>query len=121
MADELQIDLGLKYKSDRMVEAVTRAIVAYIASASGGHYASGVLSVATSATAIPMGSVATGGFAIFKNLDATNYVTIRAGSGGADVVKLKTGESALFRLATNTPYAIANSAAVNLEYLIVED
>jgi hypothetical protein len=38
-----------------------------------------------------------------------------------NVVKLKAGEEALFRLAQTTPQAQADTAAVRIEYIIIED
>lgn len=121
MADELTVDLKLSYRGATMSSAVTRQVVQALLSASGGHYQSGILTVTTSAIAIPLGSVTTAGYGYFKNLDDTNFIKIRAGSGGTDVVKIKPLESAVFRLASNSPYAIADTASCNLEYMIVED
>jgi hypothetical protein len=57
-----------------------------------------------------------------RNMDVTNFVKIRAGSGLTDLIKLKPGEFALFRLMTGiTPYAIADTAACDIEFCIIED
>lgn len=62
------------------------------------------------------------GYCHMKNLDATNFVQIRPATGVADMCKLKAGESCLFRWMTGiTPYMIANTAAVDVEILIIED
>jgi hypothetical protein len=74
-------------------------------------------------TALNLGSVGvlgTPGFAVFQNLDLVNYIEI-----GIDVaasfhafMKLKPGEQGLLRLGTAAPYALANSAPVDLFYVI---
>lgn len=90
----------------------------------GGEVSSGIASVSNSAhEAIPVTDIGTAGVAFFRNLDATNYVEIGIDDGGSFVamLKLKAGECALVRLGTNAPYAKANTAAVRLEYAIVED
>ncbi|MCE9553417.1 MAG: hypothetical protein K8T91_08590, partial [Planctomycetes bacterium] len=53
---------------------------------------------------IPIGDVATAGWAFFRNLDTTNFVTIGVEVAAAfyPLVKLKAGEPAMFRLGTNT-------------------
>ncbi len=92
----------------------------------GSHYASGAMNIPTTAggTAIPLGSVATNGTACFKNLDATNYVEIGVQVTGTfyPLIRLKPGEPAYLRISPSAvPYALANTAAVALEYLIYED
>lgn len=87
----------------------------------GTDYVRATQTIGTSAEALAIGDIGTCGLIAIKNKDATNYVTIRAGSGGTDLVKLKPGECFPFRLATNTPYAIANTAPVEIEYLLLED
>ncbi len=68
-----------------------------------------------------VGDVASGGYFIAINRDATNYVKLRAGSGLTDLVRLKPGDFCLFRLDNAaTLYAIADTAAVELEYGIVD-
>lgn len=84
-----------------------------------------VMTIATSATALNLGDIvsvdsSTPGWILIFNMDATNYVTFRNGSGGADLIKILPGEFALFRLATATPFALANTAAVQIQYLVIE-
>lgn len=73
--------------------------------------------------ALPMGDVVTAGWAFFQNLGPTNFVLIGIDIAGAfhQFAKLKAGEAGLIRLGTNAPYAKADTAAVNLLYLILAD
>lgn len=65
--------------------------------------------------------VTAGGYAWFRNLDATNYVEIGVEVSAAfyPLVKLKAGEVAVLRLATATIFAKANTAAVNLQSCVL--
>jgi hypothetical protein len=82
-----------------------------------------IQSVPTTAggTAMPMGSVTTPGWALFKNLDVTNYVELLSAVSGTTFARLKAGEVALLRLppGMTAPAALANTAAVLLQYLIL--
>lgn len=123
MADELKISLKMDFaKSNRQVSTSDMGAIGLEFDVSGTEYVRLTQSIGTSAEAIDLGQdIGTAGYMFVKNRDATNYVTIRMGSSGADVIKLKAGEVALFRLAASTPYAIADTAACVIEYIIVED
>jgi hypothetical protein len=73
--------------------------------------------------ALDKGSVVTPGFAVFQNLDATNYIEIGIDVGAAfhAFMKLKPGEQGMARLGTTAPYALANTAPVSLFYIIYAD
>lgn len=78
--------------------------------------------IGTSEEALILGDVAAGGFLIIVNRDATNFVELRSGTSATDFVRLKPGEPALFRLSPDAtaPYAIADTAACEVEYILVE-
>jgi hypothetical protein len=75
------------------------------------------------AQALDLGSVTTPGFAVFQNLDSTNFVDFGAYVGGTfyPFLRLKAGESGMLRLSTNPPYALADTAAVSVFYVIYAD
>lgn len=120
MADELTVIGGWQYaKND-----VSRNVTAHSEDhdVTGNEYIDHVQSIGTSAEAVTLGDVATYGFAVFKNLDATNYVEIGITDGAGDIhafVKLMAGEEAQVWLAA-APYAKANTAACLLNYTIFE-
>lgn len=119
MANEITLSIALSFlKGGRKAEMLS---LGQLLTMTGTDYVLGTQTIGTSAEAIAKNDIGTCGLIGIKNLDATNYVTIRDGSGGADVVKVKPGEVQVFRLATNSPYAIANSAPVEIEYLLIED
>lgn len=121
MANELTITASLSFfKSTVMNQAISEAVSGLLFNVSGSYYIQGQLSVATSATVIPLGTVTAPHWSYFKNIDSTNFLRLMNGSGGAKVVKLKAGECAFFPWDDGaTPYAIADSAACVLEYLII--
>lgn len=79
-------------------------------------------SIATTATAINLGGITTGGFIFGINRDSTNYLELRSGLTGTDLVKCKAGEPFFFRISGDTaaPYAIANTSACELEYVLID-
>ena len=81
-----------------------------------------VQNIGTSDEALALGDVATPGFAVFKNLDDTNFVEIGVGTGPfVPFLKLKPGEQCMCRLGTTAPRAQADTAAVDLFYIIYSD
>lgn len=88
----------------------------------GNAYTSIIQNIGTSEEQLDFGDIATPGYVLFRNLDSTNYVELRAGTGVADMVRLDAGEVCLFRFAADctAPYAIANTAAVDLEMTLLE-
>lgn len=94
-------------------------------STTGDHYQTSVFSVPTTAggTAIPLGGVVdAGGWAWFQNNDPTNYVDILTAVSGTAFLRLMPGEAMVMRLnpGITAPAALAHTAAVELEYLILD-
>lgn len=82
------------------------------------------IGTAAAGVALDLGSVATPGVAVFVNLDSTNYVEVGENVGGTfyPFVKLLFGEQwGPMRLGLAAPYARANTAAVDLFYIIYND
>lgn len=89
---------------------------------------SGVQNIPTTAggTAFAFGAgVTTLGWAWFVNLDAANFVQIGVQTAGptfTPLIKLKAGEWGMFRLNPGTTvYALANTAAVDVEFGVLDD
>jgi hypothetical protein len=85
------------------------------------------LSIATTATVIPLGSIATPRWAFFWNLDPTNYVSIFNGSMGTEFIRLLPasaggntfGDPCVLPLGPSVvPYAQANTSACLIAYFI---
>lgn len=120
MADEICLTCSLTvYKSSIMAHAQSDAFVADLHDMSGSNFISGTISVGITAEAIPMGDVTAPHWAWFHNKDSTNFIKIRNGSSGADVIKLLAGERcAVPLLDSGTYYAIADTAACIMYYRI---
>ena len=59
---------------------------------------------------------------MFINRDASNYVSLMDGASGVAITRLKPGELQTIRFeSTFSLSAQANIAAVDIEYLIIED
>jgi hypothetical protein len=69
--------------------------------------------------AILMGDCAAGGYCYIQNMDATNFVSLRAATGETDLIKLLAGEWCLFRLhaGATAPFAIADTGNCNVRIL----
>ena len=89
---------------------------------SGSRRAGQTQNIGTTKEVLITGDLATAGYGVFKNLDATNYVELGVVAAGTfyPLVKLLPGDVALFPLTTLSVYAQANTAAVDLDYAIVE-
>lgn len=88
---------------------------------SGDAFSHEVQSVGTTEEALAQGAeLGTPGYMFIKNMDATNYVEIGSTTGVYDI-KLKAGEFCIYRHNSATVYAKANTAAVLVEYFLVED
>jgi len=123
MANEISLSTNFSVRKDFL--ATNRSTSrSFNLNAASPAKAAGIASIGTSAhEALPMGDVSTAGWARFENLDATNYVQVGVDSSGTFIpfLKLKPGEFHICRLATNAPYAKANTAAVKLDYEIYDD
>jgi len=117
----LTITATVAYEDSEGTEHPAFGVIADTADIATKKFVSGKISVGTSEEAIPLGEVTSLGWAVFKNLDTTNYVELRSASGAAnDIIKLKAGEGCAFRFGSDVtaPYLIANTAACQVEYKI---
>lgn len=122
MSSEITVTASLSYTKSAVTEsAVARSVSNLSFNQTGSGYQQGTLSIATSATVIPLGGITAPHWAYFLNMDTTNFIKIRNGASGADLIKLRAGECAFVPLLdTATPYAIADTATCLLEYLLIQ-
>jgi hypothetical protein len=123
MSNEVTVNASLNVRKVNLIQTRS-ANGAFDLNAASPAVAAGTKSIGFAAhEAIALGSVATPGWAYFKNVDATNYIQLGTDSSGAFIAfaKLKPGEFCILRLATAAPYAKANTAAVKLTYEIYDD
>jgi len=123
VANEIQLSISFGYTNPALLsQPVGRGASGYLADSLLGVGPAGPqgLTVQTTATVVPLGSVTEPYYAWFCNLDDTNYVQLQNGAAGAVFARLQPGDCALVPLDPGcVPYAVANTAAVQLEYLIV--
>lgn len=123
MADELTINWRATFtKSGTDITFPDPAKREFKVTITGTRFILNRQSIGTSAEAIVLGEVVTGGYFFAVNRDATNFVEIRPGAGLTDTIRLQAGEGCMFRISPDAaaPQAIADTDAVELEYLLVE-
>jgi len=119
MADELKLRFGADFAKGSAVasmESQTQSVTV-----AGTRYIHTVQTIDTSAEAMTQGDVGTPGYILAHNLDATNYVEIGYDDTGfKPLIRLNAGERACFRSTQAAPQAQANTAAVELEFIMFE-
>jgi len=119
MASELTINFSLSYaKGESKINVPSKSMLVDVASQ---VRAANTQIIGTTHEALQMLDISSAGSAYFLNTDATNYVDIgvEVSSAFYGLIRLMPGQFAYCPcLATNSPYAKANTAAINLEYII---
>lgn len=129
MANELTVQWSMAFKKAGVTYTEAASLANTVGESfgplevtiAGTTYVSNVLSVATTETLVPFGGLSAPHWAFFWNLDDTNYLQIRPGSGLTALCRLYPGEGSPIPLdnAITALYAIANIAACPLRYLIL--
>lgn len=119
MANEVTVNLTLAY--DDGTTTVSSSLVDLQVSPTTLKVVKLIQAIGTTEEALQLGEVTSLGLALIKNLDSTNFVELRTGTGATKFVKLLAGEACLFRFGSGVtaPYAIADTASVNVEILII--
>lgn len=121
MANELKVSQSLEYAKGRAL-LTAKIYNEFDVDVAATLKLSNVQAIGTSEEAIELAGVSPAGAVMwFHNLDATNFIEIRLGTGaGNDMIKLLPGESWPIRAGSDVtaPYAIADTAACDLEYAI---
>lgn len=119
MAQEITVNLSLAAtKGSLVIPGQSKTMQIDMA---GSRYDAGVQDIGTSVEQVVIKSdMASAGWALFTNLDATNFVQIGPNNGSPYMLRLKAGESAPVRLDNLTLYAKADTATIKLGYLILE-
>lgn len=121
MTEELEVRLELSFSKSGVKIGTGKQTG--ILDVSGDYAIHNVQAIGfAAAEALSVGEITTAGYAWFHNIDSTNYVEIGYDdSGFKNLIKLKAGEQAIVRLGQDAPYAQADTASVDLEYVIIED
>lgn len=120
MSNEITLNASLAYADSESADELLR-IVDKLANISTKKYVKAKQSIGTSEEAIGLGEVTSLGWALFVNRDSTNFISLKTATGGTIFAKLLAGEFAMFRFGSGVtaPYAIADTAACQMEYLIL--
>lgn len=125
MANEITINASLEFEDD--FQTLSDEIVDRIVSPSVKKPFKTRQTIGTSEEAINLGEISSLGYAMFRNLDPTNYVELRVSSGGAKFARLDPdtdsngkGGVALLRLGSGAqvPYAIADTGPCDISVTI---
>ena len=119
MADEATVTTSLQFVKGSVSTKLSDSASTF--DVAGTRYIRNVQNVGTSEEALDMGDITDPGWSYFKNIDATNYVEIRAATGDTAFIRLKPGEHQCFRMVATAPFVIANTSAIDLLYMIVQD
>lgn len=130
MANEITIDLTVSLTANQITQSVVLEQVKQSISASNKKWVEFIQNIGTSEEAIKLGDIGTIGLIYARNVDQTNYVELRlGGTADDDVIKLppdtngdKTNMPCLLLAGSDVaaPFAVANSAACDVHFLIVE-
>jgi hypothetical protein len=120
MANEITVTGSLTFaKGNVATNGLTRSGQQF--NVSGTNYTRKTQNIGTSAEVLALGEIGTAGWFLIYNMDATNYVEVLDSTGGNVCLKIKPGEFACGRFGAAAPALKANTAAVNVDYIVVED
>lgn len=122
MANEIQLSVNLVASKGG---ASVSGSASQVSTMAGDQMLTNVQIIGTSSEAIILGDSTTIGYVFFKNMDATNFVSISAlatAVASTSFAKLLPGDCALIKAVGNPPTltAIADTASVNLLVVAVE-
>ena len=119
MANEITLTINLAYAKSGTSTSMSVADLKI--DVTGQRFVHNRQSIGTTATALDLGDIATGGWFIGINRDATNFMEIRSGATATDIIRLNAGEPCCFRISADAtaPSAIASTSAVDFEYILI--
>lgn len=127
MANELTMSASLDYEDSRF-QTDGLSLERVIKTVSSKKKIRHTQSIGITEEAIALGEITSPGYAIFRNLDTINFVNLKVATGGAIFARLDPdtnsdgkGGFAILKLGSGAqvPFAIADTAACDIEYIIV--
>lgn len=117
MANELTINMNASFTKNGAT--FSRFPSSFNVTCAGDYVQSGVMLVGTAAEALPLGDVATPGYLLIHNLDATNFIEVGYDDTGfKNVVKVSAGKWGLCEMAQAAPQVKADTGACKAEYYL---
>ena len=118
MANELTVTVGMAYNNGGT--ALNFTTTADQVTVSANFALRSVYTVPLAGASLPLGGITTPGYILIQNKDATNFILV-GNSGDTLPVRVNAGELVLFRFANGiVPYVIADTAAVVIDYMLIE-
>jgi hypothetical protein len=118
MANELTLSASIKFAKGSI--SVSEGKSGVQLDVAGDDFVTKTQNIGTSEEPLNLGDISTPGYVLMRNTDATNFVSVRSGSGAANLIKIPAGGIALFMCEASAPHVIANTAAVKIEYTMIE-
>lgn len=125
MADEIKLSIALSYaKAGRSASTRGMGLEALEIDVAGTDFIGPFTQiVTTTAVALEAGGTTATGYVVIKNIEATNtsnYILVRNGATGADVIRLNNGEAAVFRAAASTIFLDVDANSCEALILVIE-
>ncbi len=121
MANVLAVTIAGIYTDGIGTQDWPPGVTALQVTVAGNGYSKGEIATSTGGVAVPLaGLTSPFGWAWFKNLDATNTITLLDASSGHTFAKLLPGEAAALRLGSSVtaPTAVASASTPILAFAI---
>lgn len=118
MANEITVTTSVAVVNGSVSESLSDSATTF--DQTGTRFIKGVQAVGTSEEALDMGDLTDPGWCYMKNLDSANYVSVYAATGETEMIRLLAGEHMAFRMVATAPFVKADTASVDLEYMIVQ-
>ncbi len=126
MANELTIGASIAYADSEGSED-SLSVENFIKTITTKRFVHMKQNVAITEEALNLGDIASIGYILMFNRDATNFVEVRVSTGSTKMVRLDPADTdgnpgmALFRFGSGVtaPYVIADTATVQIEYLLI--
>ena len=118
MANELTLSASLKFINGSKNIPFSKTGIQL--DVSGDDYTFKTQNVGTSEAALDLGDVTTPGYILIYNEDSTNFMSVRSGTGAANLIKVRPGGIALFECEASAPFVIADTAGVSIQYCLIE-
>jgi hypothetical protein len=122
MADEITLSFNLLFAKGNVRE--NPKMTSLKIDVSGTQLIHHIQTIGTSEEALTVGDISTGGWFVGINRDDTNTISIRPGTGTNSLIDMKPGEPCVFRSSASGElaiWALADTAACELEYWMIED
>ncbi len=119
MSNEITLSGSLAY-ADSEGSSLSLALAALMATASTKKFVYAKQNIGITEEAIGLGEVTALGWSLFINRDSTNFIELRVATAGTKFVRLHPGKFAMFYFGSGitAPFAIADTGACQMEYLI---